>query len=156
MHLDSGLLSWITDYKGRPHFVCVVSSVSDRDQSSTGLPWGTLQLPTTPVKSVQTLTLPTLYSRVRQREMQNSCCTHSLWQVYTTLRPTYLKFQLKSPQGFFFFKQREGKINTCLCFCCLIELHSSIFCPFNGSNPVWKRKGNVPLFICTAHTIIYL
>lgn len=70
--------------------------------------------------------------------------------------PHIESFSWKAHRAFFFFKQRERKINTCLCFCCLIELHSSIFCPFNGSNPLWKRKGNVPLFICTAHTIIYL
>lgn len=46
MHKDSGVISWITDYKDGPHFVCVERSVLDRQQSSTGLPQETELLPT--------------------------------------------------------------------------------------------------------------
>ena len=47
---DSGIVSWITDYKDRTHFVCVESSVLDRQQNSKGVSQETVLLPTAPVK----------------------------------------------------------------------------------------------------------
>lgn len=35
MHKGSNVVSWITDFKDRPHFVCVESSVSHRQLSSS-------------------------------------------------------------------------------------------------------------------------
>lgn len=52
MHEDSGVVSWITDYKDRPRFVCVESCVLYRQQSGKGLPQETVLLPTAQVKCV--------------------------------------------------------------------------------------------------------
>ncbi len=51
MHKDSSVVSWITDYKDRTHFVCVESSVLDKQQSTVvkGPPQETIVLPTTPL-----------------------------------------------------------------------------------------------------------
>lgn len=96
MHEDSGVVSWITDYKDRPRFVCVESCVLDRQQSGKELPQETVLLPTAPVKCVWVCTL--WHCLIHTWETQNAEFMNSP-SLACTLRPRYLKFWLNSPQA---------------------------------------------------------
>lgn len=79
-------------YKNRSHFVCVESSVSNRQQSSTGLNQETVTYCTAPVKclNVQAVTLPASYLRMSEG-------IHALTLfvlLHLTGWPRYLKFWL--------------------------------------------------------------
>lgn len=67
MHEDSSVVSWITDYKDRPHFVCVESSVSYRQESSAALPQESVTYSTSQ-KSECVDTVCSILERERERE----------------------------------------------------------------------------------------